>query len=111
MARWSPHPVQVIGVAQQSPGTGAARVDEDVPVRGVVTRVVRAEGEALGAGDRLAVHRQAGDVPTVLGVLLRPVRQHLPGTDGVQLLDAVEEEQPDVASCVTPAGSGAGVGG
>src|SRR6188508_2263786 len=31
-------------------------------------------------------------------MLLRPVRQHLPGTYCIQLLDAVEEEEPDVAS-------------
>ena len=55
-----------------------------------------AEGEVLGADDVPAVGGDTGDGPAVLGVLLRPVREDLPGADRVELLDAVEEEQPDV---------------
>ena len=35
-------------------------------------------------------------------MLLRPVGEHLPGTDGVQLLDPVKEEQPDVTALPGP---------
>ena len=62
-----------------------------------VERVVGAEDKVLAPRDGPAAGGEAGDVPAVLGVLLRPVGEHLPGTDGVELLDTVEEEQPDVA--------------
>ena len=71
--------------------------------RGVVDRVVRAEHQGLGADDGLTVGREAEGVPAVLGVLLGPVGEHLPGADGVQLLDPVEEEEPDLAALVRSA--------
>ena len=81
---------------EHRPGARAAGVDEHVEGGGVVDRVVRAEHQGLGADDGRAVGREAEGVPAVLGVLLRPVGEHLPGTDGVQLLDPVEEEEPDL---------------
>jgi hypothetical protein len=73
-------------------------VDEYIECRGVVDRVVRAEYQGLGADGGRTVGREAERVPTVLGMLLRPVGEHLPRTDSVELLDPVEEEQSDVTA-------------
>jgi hypothetical protein len=62
-----------------------------------VDRVVRAEHQGLGAADGAAVGREAEGVPAVLGVLLGSGGQHSPGAEGVQLRDAVEEEDADLA--------------
>jgi hypothetical protein len=72
-------------------------VNQDVHGRRVVDRVVRAEDQGLGAADGAAVRGKAECVPAVLGVLLGPGGQHLPGADGVQLFDAVEQQDPDLA--------------
>ena len=95
-ARCFADPVQVGVVVEHRPGARAAGVDEHVEGRGVVDRVVCAEHQGLGADDGRTVGREAEDVPAVLWVFLRPVGEHLPGTDGVELLDPVEDEQADL---------------
>ena len=64
----------------------------------VVERVVRAQDEALGGDDGAPSSRHARDGPAVLGVVQGPVREDLPRADGVELLDVVEQQQPDVAA-------------
>ena len=87
----------MVGVAQQPTGAVPTGMDEDVERGGVVEGVVSTQDEVLRADDVGAAGRQARDAPAVLGVVPRPVREDLPGTDGVQLLDAVEEQEADVA--------------
>jgi hypothetical protein len=50
-------------------------MDEDVQLRRIVKRVVRAQDKVLGADDIGAGGRRARDGPAVLRVLLRPVRK------------------------------------
>ena len=92
-----PDPVEVLGVAQQASGAVSTGVDQDVEGRGVVEGVVGTQDEVLRADDVGPAGGQARDRPAVLGVVPGPVREDLPGADGVELLDAVEEEEPDVA--------------
>lgn len=108
------HPLQVLGIAKQPPGAGAAGMDEDVHGGGFVRGVLGAKDQALCAGDILAADGQARDGPIVLvlGVVLRPIRKDLPGSDGVEFFDPVEEQHPDVARREGPGAAvvGRGVG-
>ena len=91
-------PAQVVGVAKEPPGAVAARVDEHVQGGRVVSEWWAPRTRPLAPMTSAAVGGQAGDAPAVLGVLLGPVGEDLPGADRVELLDAVEEQQPDVAA-------------
>ena len=88
-------PVQVVLIGAESPDV-TARLDQHRELGHVLAGVVGRDDEALVAGHGPAVggERRAG-VP-VLGMHLGPVRQHLPRTDRVELLDPVEQQDADV---------------
>ena len=99
------HPVQVLGVAQQPPGADAARVDEDVEVRSRrPAEWCAPRTRPLAPVTPCAVGGEARDRPPVLGVLQGPEGEHLPGSDGVELLDPVEQQQSDLAMHGVPPG-------
>jgi hypothetical protein len=96
----------MFGVAQQASGAVSTGVDQDVEGWGILEGVVGTQDEVLRADDVGPAGRQARDPPAVLGVMPGPVRENLPGADGIELLDPVEEECPmwrfaDVSSTLT----------
>lgn len=70
---------------------------EYVEWRRVIEREMRAQHKALGGRHQTAIARKTADRPAVLRVMLRPSRQHLPRTDGIELLDIVKQQDPDMA--------------
>lgn len=90
------HPSQMVGIVQQPTGTDPARMDQDVEPGRVLDRAVRAEREPFRAGDGHSPGGETRDVPAVVGELLGPVGQDLPGSDRVELFHAVKQQQSDV---------------
>jgi cyclic di-GMP phosphodiesterase len=84
--------------ALNSPSRSATRilvVDDDAQIRGVLIRMLGAEGyevvAAAGTDDALAWLATNGEVPLVLTDL------HMPGRDGVSLLRELSARHPDTA--------------
>ena len=99
-------PGQVLLVGAEGAGV-AAGVDQHRQVRHGLARVVGLDDEPLVAGHGLAVGREGRGGVAVLGEGPGPPREHLPRTDGVELLDAVEQQDAEVAGRLRRRGAAA----
>src|SRR6478672_10071951 len=89
-------PLEVFRVAQKPPGTFAAWVYQHLQGWCVRDGVVCAQNQAFGSGHRQTVLGHAGHGAAVVWVVSGPVGQYFPRADGVELFDAVEQQDGDV---------------
>jgi hypothetical protein len=68
-------------------GSLTSRVDQDVESRSIGVGAVRLQTQSVRAFDKTAELRQRHDSKAVLGMITRPVGEHLPWTNGVEFLD------------------------
>lgn len=89
-------PVKLSVIAQVRAGAAAARVDQHVQRRRVGVAMLGLDDQPFGTPHQPAGPGQAANRASVLGEPPGPVGQHLPGADGVEFFDLVEQHDADI---------------